>query len=106
MNFEDNGDDGDEKDLGLSDDQPADYIALQTRSSHDLRQSSVSFTREKSASVKLKAQSTQMKISGSTTGQFEATGRFWHQLKLDFPSHHTAQEWRNCTVAEHACSKM
>jgi len=63
MNFEDNGDDGDEEDLGLSDDQPADYIALQTRSSYSVRQSSVSFTREKSASVKLKAQSTETKIS-------------------------------------------
>jgi len=57
------GDDGDDKDPGLSDDQTADNIALRTRSSHSVRQSSFSLTREKSASVKPNAPSSQVQSS-------------------------------------------
>ena len=60
---ENDGDNGDDEDLGLSDDQTADYIALRTRSSHSDRQSSPSLTRKKSASVKPNAPSSQVQYS-------------------------------------------
>jgi hypothetical protein len=60
---EDDGDDGDDEDLGLNEDQTADDIALRTRSSHGVRHSSSSLTREKSAPIKPKAPSAQTKPS-------------------------------------------
>jgi len=57
---ENDSNDGDDEDLGLSDDQTADNIALRTRSSHGVRQSSSSLTREQSASVKPNAPSSQV----------------------------------------------
>ena len=54
------GDDGDDEDLVFSDDKTADNIAVRTRSSHGVRQSSSSLTREKSASVKPNTPSSQM----------------------------------------------
>jgi len=57
---ENDGDDGDDENLGLSDDQTADNIALRTRSFHGVRQSSSLLTREKSASIKPNAPSSHL----------------------------------------------
>jgi len=85
------GDDGDNEDLGLSDDQTAHIIALRTRSSHRVQQSSSSLTREKSASVKPKARSSQEKSSvkmlPKNALQANKTLLIGRRIKIHFPNY-------------------
>jgi hypothetical protein len=88
---EDDGDDGDDEDLGLNEDQTADDIALRTRSSHGVRHSSSSLTREKSASIKPKAPSAQTKpsIKSLTENALRAnkTLLIGRRIKIHFPNY-------------------
>jgi len=88
---ENDGDDGDDEDLGLSDDQTADNIALRTRSSHGVRQSSSSLTREKSASVKPNAPSSQVqssiKLLTENALRANKTLCIGRRIKIHFPNY-------------------
>jgi len=87
---ENDGDDGDDEDLGLSDNQTADNIALRTRSSHGVWQSSSSLTREKSASVKPNAPSSQVQslIKLLTENALRANKKLLigRRIKIHFPN--------------------
>ena len=86
---ENDGDDGDDEDLGIGDDQTADKIALRTRSSHGVRQSSFSLTREKSASVKPNTPSSQMQSYMLTENALRAnkTLLIGRPITIHFPNY-------------------
>ena len=85
------GDDGDDEDLGLSDDQTADNIALRTCSSHGVRQSTPSLTCEKSASVKPNAPSSQVqssiKLLTENALRANKTLLIGRRIKIHFPNY-------------------
>jgi len=88
---ENDGNDGDDEDLGLSDDQTADNIALRTRSSHGIQSSSSPLTRENSASVKPNAPSSQVqssiKLFSENVLLANKTLLIGRRIKIHFPNY-------------------